>query len=246
MFRTDSLANRPLDQHKVEARQHYDFVQKVHDKEALRPLRVDFDRTGRSYVPVHVCFTPKADLRLGSAGSRQLYRRHTLGAARTRRPVVLRRELRDFAAAGVAGAWHRRVLFCQCRSSASALPQKRPNCRASEMTRRATFRRKHLQRTSTLPSRTISSWRVPQIARPGASPLAHDCIRSPDQRLDALPPIFERIDFLAIDEDLETARLQCRFELIGKRHVFARIGDEDTCLRLDTPRRDRVLHEQIA
>jgi len=67
-----------------------------------------------------------------------------------------------------------------------------------------------------------------------------------NQCLNALPPILERINLLPVDEDLEAARLQHSFELIGKRHVLARIGDKDPCLGLDAPRFDRILQEEIA
>ena len=74
-----------------------------------------------------------------------------------------------------------------------------------------------------------------------------DCIGAADKRLNALPPILERINLFAVDQHLKAARLQLGFKPIGERHVLARVGDEDPCLRLDLRlnifRCDRILHE---
>ena len=60
----------------------------------------------------------------------------------------------------------------------------------------------------------------------------HHRVGAPDQRLDALPPVLEGVDFGAIDQRLESARLERRLEPIDEGHVLARIGDEDLGLRL--------------
>jgi hypothetical protein len=60
----------------------------------------------------------------------------------------------------------------------------------------------------------------------------HNRIRSPDQVLDALPPLLEGVDVGAVDERFEAARLQGSLDLVREGEVLARIGDEDFCLRL--------------
>ena len=64
----------------------------------------------------------------------------------------------------------------------------------------------------------------------------HDRVSAGDQRLQALPPILEGINLGTINQRLETTLLERRFKAVRKGHVLARIGDEDSGLRLSFPR----------
>jgi hypothetical protein len=55
----------------------------------------------------------------------------------------------------------------------------------------------------------------------------HDSVSAPDQGLDPLPPVLEGINLGSVDQRLEAARLERRFEPIGEGHVFSGIRDED-------------------
>lgn len=67
----------------------------------------------------------------------------------------------------------------------------------------------------------------------------HDRIRPRNQRLDALPPVLERVDVRPVDQRLEAARCERGVEAVDERHVLARVGDEDLGLRL-APRARRA------
>ena len=60
-----------------------------------------------------------------------------------------------------------------------------------------------------------------------------DRVGTANQNLETLPPILECINLLPIDEHLEAARLQPRFETIRKSHVLSRVGNEDFGGRLN-------------
>src|SRR5262249_39796704 len=68
----------------------------------------------------------------------------------------------------------------------------------------------------------------------------HDGIGAANKRFNSLPPIFERIDFLTIDQHLKVSRIQRGFELIRKRHVLAGVRDEDLRLHLFAARFNRI------
>ena len=71
-------------------------------------------------------------------------------------------------------------------------------------------------------------------------------IGAANQHLNALPPILERVDFLAVNQNVEPARLQHRFEPVRKRHILARVGDK-TRVFASTPRTDTAIrHDEIA
>src|SRR3984893_1555931 len=55
----------------------------------------------------------------------------------------------------------------------------------------------------------------------------HHGVCARDQRLDALPPLLERVDVGAVDQWLEAARLEGRLQLVGKPDVLAAVGDEN-------------------
>ena len=64
----------------------------------------------------------------------------------------------------------------------------------------------------------------------------HNRVGADDQRLEAFPPVLEGINLLAVDQGLEAARLECRFEPIRKGHVLARIRDKNSGFRLNVRR----------
>jgi hypothetical protein len=64
----------------------------------------------------------------------------------------------------------------------------------------------------------------------------HNRVSAGNQRFQALPPILEGINLCAVDQRLETALLERRFEAVGEGHVPARIGDKDSGLRITFPR----------
>ena len=64
----------------------------------------------------------------------------------------------------------------------------------------------------------------------------NDGVGSPDQRFDALPPILEGINFAMVDQRLKAARLERSLKPISEGHVLARVGDEDSGLRLSLVR----------
>jgi hypothetical protein len=65
-----------------------------------------------------------------------------------------------------------------------------------------------------------------------------------DQPLNAFPQILEGINLGAVDQRLEAARLECRFEPIRKGHVLARIGDEDFGFELNVRGGHRIRSHQ--
>ncbi len=55
----------------------------------------------------------------------------------------------------------------------------------------------------------------------------HDRVRAHDQGLDARPPVLEGVDLAAVDERLETSRLERGLQPVCEGEVLTGIGDED-------------------
>jgi hypothetical protein len=57
----------------------------------------------------------------------------------------------------------------------------------------------------------------------------HHRVGAGDQRLDALPPFLESVDFAAVDQNIEAARPERFVEPIDEGDVPAGVGNKDLC-----------------
>jgi hypothetical protein len=88
-------------------------------------------------------------------------------------------------------------------------------------------------------SKTAVSSRASASLRLRSGVTCPDLVSAQDQRFDPPPPILEGINLGAINQRLEAARLERRFDPIREGHILARIGDENPGFRPNVRRRFR-------